>query len=193
MKYPLIIHYCHAHGQVPHTALVYTATGRGWVQPSFRFTEEHVGIRVILQNQKRLGSYDSFFLCAAAWHSHSDRSTAVHATTHSHSRQNCTSTGSMLNLRGCGRHTCKYGWHGQRERESSPHIRAHIPHFSLRATASRSHRPLLVVLQLGSPRLFWLPAKKKYMSFVYHRPPHMYVYTRSSAFLLAIILGHDEH
>jgi hypothetical protein len=99
--------------------------------------EEHVGIRVLLQNQKRLGSYDSFFfLCAAAWHSHSDRSTAVHATTHSHSRQNCTSTGSMLNLRGCGRHVCKYGWHGQRGRErvSSPHIRAHIPHFSLRAT-----------------------------------------------------------
>jgi hypothetical protein len=154
MKYPLVIH-CHAHGQV-HTRLVYTATGRGWVQP-FRFAEDHVGIRVILQNQKLLESYDSFFSCAATWHSHSDRSTAVHATTHSHSRQNCTSTGSMLNLRGCGRHICKYCWHRQRERVQPTHSSLQLAGHRLPLT------DLLVVLQLSSPGL-WLPANARLSS-----------------------------
>jgi hypothetical protein len=83
------------------------------------------------------------------------------------------------------------GMDKERERESSPHIRAHIPHFSLRATASRSHRPLLSsCYSLARQDFFGYAQKKMHVFHISHRPPHMYVYTRSSAFLLAIKLGH---
>jgi hypothetical protein len=67
-----------------------------------------------------------------------------------------------------------------RERVSSPHICAHIPHFSLRATASRTHTDLSSRCATAWLAKTFLATRKKKMHVFHisHRPTHICVYAQ---------------